>query len=302
MKRTLLVPAIASALACTPAEGVRVPGKGVQSREVMIPEATWVQGRDNADRDDESPARTVHMRAFALDSALVTRAEYMHFADAAGYRTTAERAGFGYVAYEGMNDWEWEDVRGASFRRPFKEGTAGAEAFLHPEAPVVMVSWDDAVAYCTHLGKRLPTEAEWEAAMRAGRSGSRYPWGEDAIVDGRYRLNFWQGESHRKNTLADGFLYVSPVRAYPPNAYGVYDPVGNVWQWTADYYDAHAYGNTPHGTIADSPIGPTTGTERVLRGGSWWCGACTCEGNGLFYRGKATPFSAFNNNGFRCAR
>jgi formylglycine-generating enzyme required for sulfatase activity len=136
--------------------------------------------------------------------------------------------------------------------------------------------------------------------MRAGAPpGARYPWGDSPARDGRLALNYWQGVSHHQNDRTDGYVYVSPVRAYPPNAWGIYDPVGNVWQWTADYYAPDTYARAAD---AHDARPPATGTKRVLRGGSWWCGACTCEGFGLFYRGKADPRAPFDNNGFRCAR
>jgi formylglycine-generating enzyme required for sulfatase activity len=163
-----------------------------------------------------------------------------------------------------------------------------------------MVSFSDAEAYCRWRNARLPTEAEWEYAMRAGSERTRYPWGDEPVRDGKLALNFWQGESHRANTRADGFVYVSPVRAFPPNAWGIHDPVGNVWQWTADWYAPDTYLRA--GREVTDPTGPGTGKARVLRGGSWWCGACTCEGYGLFYRGKSDPEAPFDNNGFRCAR
>ena len=262
---------------------------------VRIPDGSFTMGHDHAERHDESPAHVVHVTAFELDATLVTRADFARFVDETKYVTTAEKIGFGIGAEEGMEDWAWQRIPHASWRRPFVEETADARAFLADDAPVTMVSWDDAVAYCTHYGKRLPTEAEWEYAMRAGTSGTRYPWGDEPNPDGRYRLNFWQGVSHAHNDRKDAYVYVSPVNAFPPNAWGVHDPVGNVWQWTADAYDAHAYAK-------GAPASATVATERVLRGGSWWCGACTCEGNGLFYRGKAKPDAPYDNNGFRCAR
>lgn len=165
-----------------------------------------------------------------------------------------------------------------------------------------MVSWLDADAYCRHIGKRLPTEAEWEHAMRAG-SRARFPWGDaPELPGGGLGLNFWQGTSHRQNLRLDGWVYVSPVRAFPPNAWGIHDPVGNVWQWTADWYAPDAYAQAARDGVVRDPRGPASGAKRVLRGGSWWCGTCTCEGYGLTYRGKAAPDAPFNNNGFRCAR
>lgn len=258
-----------------------------------IPAGILVRGHEDADRPDESPPQTLTMRPFLIDRTLVTRADFERFVLATHWVTTAERNGFGVAAKEGMDDWEWRRVPDASWRRPFVDDDADARAFLRPDAPVVMVSWDDAAAYCAHLHKRLPTEAEWEYAMRAGKSGTRYPWGEEPEREGKLALNYWQGESHHRNTRADGFVYVSPVRAFPSNQWGIYDPVGNVWQWTADWYSPTAYSHAEP---------PKTGAARVLRGGSWWCGPCTCEGNGLHYRGKADPRATFNNNGFRCAK
>jgi formylglycine-generating enzyme required for sulfatase activity len=276
---------------------------------IAVPGGTFERGADDALRADERPRHVVRVRAFAIDATLVTRSDFARFVDATRYVTTAEKVGIGMGAREGMEDWEWERMPHASWRRPFVEGTPGAEAFLADDAPVVLVSWDDAVAYCTHYGGRLPTEAEWEYAMRAGARGTRYPWGDAPERDGKLALNFWQGTSHAKNLRLDGYLYVSPVRAFPPNAWGIFDPVGNVWQWTADVYATDTYARAALSSRASdaggevtSPRGPASGPERVLRGGSWWCGACTCEGNGLSYRGKARAEAPYDNNGFRCAK
>ena len=229
-------------------------------------------------------------------------AAFADFVDATGYLTTAETQGYGVASREGMRDWEWERVPHASWRAPFIEEDADARGFLDGDAPVVMVSFYDAVAFCEHFGKRLPTEAEWEYAMRAGSQGTRFPWGDTPTRGGHLALNFWQGDSHEHNLREDGFVYVSPVHTYPPNAWGIYDPVGNVWQWTADWYAPDVYTREAARDGVSDPLVVESGTERVARGGSWWCGACTCEGYGLFYRGKAKPGAVFNNNGFRCAR
>jgi formylglycine-generating enzyme required for sulfatase activity len=138
--------------------------------------------------------------------------------------------------------------------------------------------------------------------MRAGSSRTRYPWGNAPEREGKLALNFWQGTSHKSNLRTDGYVYVSPVTAFPPNAWGIFDPVGNAWQWTLDYYAPDTYARAAEHAPVTDPTGPDTGKTRVLRGGSWWCGACTCEGNGLFYRGKGDPEAPFNNNGFRCVR
>ncbi len=303
---------------------------GFDEPMVEVPAGTFLRGHAPSERTDEWPPHSVRMRTFRIDRTLVTRAAFGRFVAETGYKTSVELGGLAMAAREGMADWEWHRVPRGSWRRPFLEpeahhgGEGGPEAggatdseteaapdvatyeadtstFLRDDAPVVMVSWFDAQAYCAHVGKRLPTEAEWEYAMRAGASGTRYPWGDGPERDGALSLNFWQGVSHRHNLREDGFVYVSPVKAFPPNAWGVYDPVGNVWQWTADWYSPDTYKRAAEQGETFHPVGPDGGKTKVLRGGSWWCGACTCEGNGLHYRGKATPLAAFNNNGFRCA-
>jgi sulfatase modifying factor 1 len=265
---------------------------------VCLPAATFTQGRDRSPRRDERPAHPVSVASFCIDRTLVTRADFARFVAATRHVTTAERAGYGIESVEGMDDWAWRRVPHGDWRRPFRAEDADTRAFLRDDAPVVMVSWHDAVAYCSWRHGRLPTEAEWEYAMRAGSAGTRYPWGDEPTdADGHLRLNFWQGASHARNERRDGHVYVSPVRAFAPNAWGLYDPVGNVWQWTADRYRADAYAR-PLDDGAPTDAGVVE--RRVLRGGSWWCAACTCEGYGLWYRGHAEARAAFSNNGFRC--
>ena len=302
--------------ACTPSTQAPLPNPAPAPAPasppltmIPIPGGPLVRGRPrvpNAARPDESPRHSVWVSPFEIDATLVTVRAFTEFVERTGYVTSAEHLGFGMGSSEGMEDWAWERIPGASFRHPFWEETPDTGAFLRPDAPVVMVSWDDATAFCASTGRRLPTEAEWERAMRAGRADSRYPWGDESAPGGKYRLNFWQGESHHVNDRSDGWVYVSPVKAYPPNDWGVYDPVGNVWQWTADWYAETTYPEAAaaeaKGAMQRDPKGPEHGTKRVLRGGSWWCGACVCEGNGLFYRGKTSPGAPFNNVGFRCAR
>jgi formylglycine-generating enzyme required for sulfatase activity len=263
-----------------------------------IPAGDFVMGRDRGGHPDQRPAHRVRISAFRLDETLVTHAAFARYVEATGVRTSAERLGYGLTAVEGMDDWQWTKVAGANWRTPWGEGSDAPRP--SEDDPVVMVSWHDADAYCRHFGLRLPTEAEWEYAMRAGAEGTRFPWGDDPHrADGTLGLNFWQGRDHHHDTREDGYLYTSPVRAFPPNAWGIYDPVGNTWQWVADWYGRDTYRD--HGRGAVDPQGPAHGWAKVARGGSWWCSARACSAYGLLARGKSRPHAPFSNNGFRCA-
>lgn len=272
-----------------------VPPEGM----VLIPAGTFTRGREIARHEDEKPRHEVSVDAFFFDATLVTNAQFSKFVEAAKHRTSAEKLGWAMTAVEGMADWEWEKVKGAHWRQPWGEARA-KEIPIRDDWPVVAVSWFDADAYCTWQKKRLPSEAEWEHAMRAGAT-TRYPWGNaPQKADGGYGLNFWQGETHAKNDRRDGHVYLSPVRAFEPNRFGVYDPVGNVWQWVNDWYAKDTWAKSA--PKVSNPKGPATGDMRVTRGGSWWCSQNTCSGFGLFARGKTLPGAPYSNQGFRCAR
>ena len=264
---------------------------------IAVPTGSFTMGRDGSAHLDESPAHTVTVSAFEIDATLVTVAQFRAYVAETGVVTAAEQLGFGMSSVEGMDDWKWQKTKGANWRFPWGPDSGIVQS---DDAPVVMVSWNDANAYCAHYGKRLPTEAEWEYAMRAG-SSLRYPWGDEpTLPNGKYGLNFWQGADHHRNDLLDGHLYTSPVTTFPPNAWGIYDPVGNVWQWVNDWYAADTFQKDVHGVT--DPQGPSTGWAKVARGGSWWCSAGTCAGYGLYGRGKSQPDAPYPNNGFRCVR
>lgn len=285
-----------------------------RSSAVCLRAGTLDRGRARSARVDERPAHTVPVAAFCIDPTLVTRAQFAQFVARTQHRTDAERGTIAMESLEGFGDWEWQRVAHGNWRRPFSVENDDTRAFLRDDAPVVMVSLDDAEAYCRWLGGAVPTEIEWEYAMRAGSAGTRYPWGNSPTdAQGRPRLNYWQGASHERNERLDGHVYVSPVRAFAPNAWGLYDPVGNVWQWTADAYDRATYAQTAREIAADAGLDPRRiflppsadggagyAGQYVVRGGSWWCAQCTCEGYGLWYRGHNVRRTAFSNLGFRC--
>ena len=256
----------------------------------LIPAGVFRMGsRDKA--PDEAPVHEVSLGAFWIDTHEVTVAAFAAFVAATGYRTEAER--FGWSGVFDVARGEWTRADGADWRHP--DGPASAAA---PEEPVTQVSWNDAVAFARWGGKRLPTEAEWEYAARGGLAGRTYAWGDELRPGGRVMANWWQGVFPTRDTGEDGYRGRAPVGRFPPNGYGLYDVIGNVWEWCADWYDAAYYRRSP----ARDPRGPETGTERVMRGGSWMCSENFCSNYRVASRSHATPDSGLDNLGFRCAR
>ncbi len=240
---------------------------------------------------DEGPVHAVSVEAFWLDRTEVTVAEFDRFVAATGYRTEAERFGWSGVFRAGVGGWHRVD--GAHWRRP--EGPDAPPAA--PDEPVTQVSWNDAAAYAAWAGKRLPTEAEWEAAARGGLVGRRFSWGDDPCPGPRCAANWWQGRFPVEDEGRDGFRGRAPVGRFPPNGYGLVDMAGNVWEWTADWYAAEYYRTS----AAVDPLGPTVGTVRAMRGGSFLCATTACFRFRVSARSHATPETGLNHVGFRCA-
>ncbi|CAG7623120.1 Formylglycine-generating enzyme [Paenibacillus solanacearum] len=273
---------------------------------------TFLMGTDDAEgfpADGEGPVREVELSPFYVDTTTVTNAEFADFVQDTGYVTEAERFGWSYVFHLFVPDavrkadaasvlgipW-WLGVQGASWRQPEGEGSRIKERMDHP---VIHVSWNDASAYCEWAGKRLPTEAEWEYAARGGLVQKRYPWGDLLKPGDEYLCNIWQGKFPDKNNASDGYIGTAPARSFPPNGYGLYNVVGNVWEWCADWFSpkpAAAAGS------ASNPKGPGSGTNRVMRGGSYLCHKSYCNRYRVAARSSNTPDSSTGNLGFRCAR
>ncbi|RDC57974.1 formylglycine-generating enzyme family protein [Pedobacter chinensis] len=305
---------------------------------VWIPAGDFMMGGDNKQASaDEFPKHKVRVNGFWIDQTEVTNKQFAAFINATGYQTTAERkpnweelkrqvppgtpkppdsvlvaASLVFKPAKGkvsLNDysqwWTWQ--KGADWKHPQgpKSNIAGKENY-----PVVHISFEDALAYCKWAGKRLPTEAEWEWAARGGLKNNIYPWGNEPVNKGKPKANSWQGNFPYKNTLADKFYASAPVKSFNPNAYGLYDMAGNVWEWCADFYDYQYYStiNKPNGV--DNPKGPAISRDpdepyavkHVVRGGSFLCNDSYCSGYRVARRMKTTEDSSMEHLGFRCAQ
>jgi formylglycine-generating enzyme required for sulfatase activity len=276
--------------------------------QALIPAGSFVMGDSSGDRnhaDGEHPLHEVFLDTFEIDVTSVTNDDFARFVDATGYLTEAETFGYSAVFHLAVaappsdivgqppgTPW-WFGVRGADWAHPGGRDSSIDGLGQHP---VVHVSHNDALAYCAWAGRRLPTEAEWEYAARGGLASKKYPWGdEEPDATGTWRVNIWQGVFPRTNTLDDGYLTTAPVRSYEPNGYGLWQCVGNVWEWCADWYDPRTYDHSP----AHNPTGPERGEARVLRGGSYLCHASYCNRYRNSARSQNTPDSSMGNAGFR---
>ena len=215
---------------------------GVQAHAedpVRIPAGSFQMGSLDGDRE-ERPVHTVHVDSFYLDRYLVTNADYARFLNLFGNQK------------EGGEKWLDNVGPIASFLCKIrKEDGHFVPKRGYENHPVVKVSWYGARAYARWLGKRLPTEAEWEKAARGNLEGKKYVYGDTISID---------------QANVGGFHATTPVGSYPPNGFGLYDMVASVWQWCSDWYDPEYYSRSP----ARNPHGPESGSEKVLRGGSWF--------------------------------
>ena len=295
-------------------EGSSAPGPRHLVEQLAIPAGSFTMGDSSGDRnraDGETPRHQVALSAFEIDATTVTNDDFARFVEATGCITEAESFGFSAVFHLAI-DAPPEDVMGPATGTPWWSGVKGAD-WRHPggrftdlegrgDHPVVHVSWNDAQAYCEWAGRRLPTEAEWEYAARGGIDGAKYPWGDQEVDEGGWRANIFQGEFPRRNTGEDGFPTTAPVRTFAPNGYGLWQSVGNVWEWCEDRFHPATYrrGTTAEKrTTVTDPVGPTDGQARVMRGGSYLCHDSYCNRYRNSARSQNTPDSSMGNAGFR---
>jgi sulfatase modifying factor 1 len=276
---------------------------------------------------DALPVHAVSLDGFWLDATPVTNRDFALFVAATAYVTLAERpptreemdaAGVATavpgsvvfsppsheVALDSPSQW-WRYLPGANWKHPRGPGSDVSDLREHP---VVHIAYPDAEAFATWAHKRLPTEAEFEFAARGGLDRKAYAWGDELKPGGRWVANIWQGRFPFANTAEDGFLWTSPVRAFPPNAFGLYDMAGNVWQWCADFYRPDTYSQetgrvrSPQGPPTSFDPGEPRAVKRVTRGGSFLCSAEYCSRYLVGSRGRAEIHTGASNLGFRCVR
>jgi len=295
----------------------------VLSDLIELPGGAFSMGSANF-YPDEMPVHTVTVGPFALERAPVTNAQFAEFVAATGYVTVAERP-LNPVAYPGvaaedlvpgalvfrptagkvnLSDWRqwWHWVPGACWRHPYGPDTGVDERAEHP---VVQIAYPDAWAYARWADRRLPTEAEWEYAARAG-SDTTYPWGTDAAPGGQLMANTWQGRFPYRNDGAAGWTGTSPVGTFAPNGYGLVDMIGNVWEWTTTRYKPNhrsSAGSQSETTPCCAPVGdPDPAIMQVLKGGSHLCAPEYCHRYRPAARSPQSQDSATTHIGFRCAR
>jgi formylglycine-generating enzyme len=255
--------------------------------------------------DGEGPVREVTVSPFYIDAYPVSNRQFAEFVNATGYRTESELFKWSFVFHAHIAaervaaralgiEW-WCRVDGADWAHP--EGQ-DSEIESRLDYPVVHVSWSDAASYSQWAGKRLPTEAEWEYAARGGLEQRLYPWGDELTPGGQHLCNVWQGEFPHRDTGEDGYTAVAPADAFPPNAFGLFSITGNAWEWCSDWFHP-AYHVTA--TTLD-PVGPPSGTGKVMKGGSYLCHRSYCNRYRVAARTSNTPDSSTTNISFRCVR
>jgi formylglycine-generating enzyme len=293
---------------------------------VWIPGATFTMGSDHH-YPEEAPAGPVTIGGFWIDPRPVTNREFGRFVRKTGYVTVAEQAPdpadypgarpellvpFSTVfvaprhrvSLADPHNW-WTPAPGADWRHPHGPGSSIRNK---PDHPVVHVAWADVAAYASWAGQAIPTEAEWELAARGGLNGAEFAWGDELNPGGDWMANTWQGEFPIHNTCEDGYEATSPVGAFPANGYGLFDMIGNVWEWTSDWYTGHVTTH-PCCTTARRSSGPDQSVDprdpariprRVMKGGSHLCAPNYCRRYRPAARMAQPIDTSTSHLGFRC--
>jgi len=312
-------------------DGAPAVERNLERGMVHVPGGTFCMGSDKH-YPEEAPVHRVTVDAFWIDKHPVTNREFREFVEATKHVTFAEippdpkdyPGALPEMLYAGslvftppnrpvdLRDWSqwWQFLKGAQWRHPHGPGTSIEGRDDHP---VLHVSFGDALAYAQWAGKDLPTEAEWEFAARGGLDGAEFAWGEEFTPGGKHMANTWQGNFPIQNRNEDGFARTSPVTAFPPNGYGIYDMIGNVWEWTKDWYSQKHEADKEKACCV--PQNPRGGREedsydacqpnikiarKVLKGGSHLCAPNYCRRYRPAARHAQPVDTSTSHVGFRC--
>jgi len=298
---------------------------------VWVPTGTFRMGSDSH-YPEEAPSHRAAVEGFWIERTPVTNRQFRRFVEATHHVTVAEippdpkdyPGALPHMLYAGSlvfrrplertqaDHWQhwWTFLKGANWRQPYGPGS-GIEN-LH-DHPVVHVAYQDALAYARWAGKELPTEAEWEFAACGGRDGAEFAWGNELTPGGQFMANYWQGHFPWQNLTEDGYERTSPIKAYPPNRYGLYDMIGNVWEWTSDWFNprhtadagkACCIPENPRGggeELSHDPCQPESRIPRkVLKGGSHLCAPNYCRRYRPAARHPQPIDTSACHVGFRC--
>jgi formylglycine-generating enzyme len=320
-----------------PTRTARAASRTVEPAGTPDTEMVWLDGgtfQMGSDQHyaEERPAHRVQVEGFWIDRTPVTNRQFRRFVEATGYVTFAEIApdpkdypgALPHMLKAGslvftpprhqvdLRDWSqwWRFTFGANWKRPYGSGSSLIGLDEHP---VVHLAYRDAEAYANWTGKALPTEAEWEYAARGGLEAAEFAWGDTFSPNGRHMANTWQGNFPYENTQADGFARTSPVTAFPPNGYGLHDMIGNVWEWTTDWYSTRHAPTSPCCTTENPPAGAEQASydpcqpevripRKVLKGGSHLCAPNYCRRYRPAARHPQPVDTSTSHVGFRCIR
>jgi formylglycine-generating enzyme len=307
------------------------PEQSVPANMLWIPGGTFRMGSDRH-YPEEAPVHRVAIDGFWIDTTPVINREFRRFVNDTDYVTFAELAP-DPTDYPGalpdmlkaaslvftppkvavdLRDWSqwWKFKRGADWRRPYgpRSSISGLD-----DHPVVHIAYRDAQAYAAWAGKELPTEAEWEFAARGGLDGAEFAWGDEFMPGGKAMANTWHGPFPLQNLAPDGYERTSPVTAFPPNGYGLYDMIGNVWEWTTDWWSAQHEADARK--VCCIPENPRGGREedsydprqprikiprKVIKGGSHLCAPNYCRRYRPAARHAEAVDTSTSHIGFRC--
>ncbi len=323
----------------TPQQVAGTENKEQPEGMVWIPGGIYTIGsEDKHAKRTEGPSYEVKVDGFWMDETEVTNAQFRKFVEATGYKTVAERPvdweelkqmappgtlkphdsllAPGSMVFQpnpaanlhDISQW-WAWVNGADWQHPY-----GPESNIDAKEnhPVVHIAYEDAQAYARWAGKKLPTEAQWEVAARGGEGHQSFAWGDKLTPEGKYLANFYQGQFPDNNSAKDGFEKTAPVKSFAPNGFGLYDMIGNVWEWTSDWYrpDTHVKNKKDGLKGCVNPNGPSSSYDpqdplvpkRVTKGGSFLCSDEYCSN----YRPSARMATAYDSGqehlGFRCVK